>query len=175
LGNGKYKFSTDARWLTMPAFRGVDSIGSSAMTCTVENPTRSGYVQYNNYSRIDGKSNTKRRKLIFAKNNFRNVDKDNCYGSGAVFQLPLDSVGPEVEIRNTNLKAHYEYVGEISTPDQNVNFNTLGSYDHATLRIGIGLPKLTMGKNIPGSVGLRIFGDSVIRCAEIASSIAYKP
>ena len=159
----------------MPAFRGVDSIGSTAMTCIVDNPTRSGYVQYKNYSRIDGKSNTKRRKLIFGKNNFRNVDKDNCYGSGAVFQLPLDSAGPEVEIRNTNLKAHYEYVGEISTPDQNVNFNTLGSYDHATLRIGIGLPKLTMGKNIPGSIGLRIFGDSDIRCAEISPSIAYKP
>ena len=175
LGNGKYKFSTDARWLTMPGIRGIDSIGSSAMTCTVENPTRSGYVQYNNYSRIDGKSNTKRRKVVFGKKNFRNAVNGNWYGSGATFQLPLDSVAPEVEIRNTNLKAHYEYVGKISTPDQTVNFNTLGSYDHLTIRLDVGLPNLTIGKNISGAIGLSVRGVTETRCAEIAPSIAYKP
>lgn len=42
LENGKHKFSTDARWLTMPYFQGKDSPGSCAQNATVTNSTRSG-------------------------------------------------------------------------------------------------------------------------------------
>ena len=39
---GCYYFVTDAEWLTMPSWRGTDSIGACSMNCTVSNSTRSG-------------------------------------------------------------------------------------------------------------------------------------
>lgn len=44
--SGKYLFTTDATWLTMPLFRNYDSIGSCAMDCTVTPNTAKGTVSY---------------------------------------------------------------------------------------------------------------------------------
>ena len=45
-GNGSYKFTVNATWLTMPFFRGYDSIGSCAMNGTVTPNTSSGKYWY---------------------------------------------------------------------------------------------------------------------------------
>lgn len=46
LSGGTYKFTTNATWLTMPFFRGYDSIGSCAMNGTVTPNTSSGKYWY---------------------------------------------------------------------------------------------------------------------------------
>ena len=45
-GAGSFLYSVDREWLTMPFFRGFDSLGSCAMNGTVTNSTRSGNYSY---------------------------------------------------------------------------------------------------------------------------------
>lgn len=173
LGNGKYKFSTDARWLTMPFFRGKDSIGSCAQNGTVTNSTRSGWYEYDityiNNGKItydDGGSN-------ISSTYFKNAINGSWYGSAAIIDLPNDVHGQYSSILYDNYKAHYEYTGHVNYPNSPSWFNTTGSYDHATIANSF-TPSVSIDLDGPsGAIGLDITGSTDTRSAEL--EIYYNP
>lgn len=167
-GSGdSYRFSTDATWLTMPVFRGKDSIGSCAMNCTVTNETRSGKYSYDMTNVTPGNTSTTKRSGTISSSNLKNAVNGNWYGSAGIVDLPADVYGPTSSIVCSNFKAHYEYAGHVSSP--NVEwFNTVASYDHATVAISAS-PSVSIDTSgsVSASIGLDIVGATDTRSAEI--------
>lgn len=152
---GKYYFSTDARWLTMPIFRGTDSIGSCAMECTVTNSSRSGWYEYDTYYTYGLSSWNTPTHSNMSSSSFQNPVNGNWYGSGAIINLPNDSATDTSSIIHTNYKAHYEYCGHVNTPTLSKWFNTIGTYDHSRFTIAFS-PSLSIdtGGEFTANLGL---------------------
>ncbi len=114
-GSGSYLFSVNAEWLTMPIFRGYDSIGSCAMNCTVTPNTAKGYYSYKT-TVVDkfGHNTINSNKITIT--NKQNAVKGNWYGSAGIFNLPNNGSSSQSSVTHTGLKAHYEYKGHISQP-----------------------------------------------------------
>lgn len=171
IGGGSYRFITDATWLTMPVFRGKDSVGSCAMNVTVTNATRSGNYSYDMTTISLGQTSTTNKKGTIS--DFKNAVNGNWYGSGGVVDLPLDVYGDTSSIMYTNYKSHYEYAGKVNYPELESNFNSVGSYDHATFAIDVS-PSLSIDTSGPSaSIGLGVIGVTDTRSAEV--SVHYVP
>lgn len=170
-GNGKYLYSVDATWLTMPFFRGYDSIGSCSMNSTVTNSTRSGYYTYDATYINNGTGGTvtheKGKKQSIT--NFKNAINGNWYGSVGIFNLPNNVDNSYVTTFYDNLKAHYQYRGHVTTPNQSTWFNTVASYDHSTVSISINTPSASIDLNgkFSASIGLSIAGSTDTRSVEL--------
>lgn len=171
-GNGNYLYSVDGEWLTMPFFRGFDSIGACAMNGTVTNSTRSGNYSYDityiNGGRITYDSYSS------AITNKKNAVNGNWYGSAGVINLPNDVYGDYSSIIYRNFAAHYEYQGHVTSPSEARWFNVIGTYDHATVSIAFD-PSISIDLNgdVSASVGLSIVGTTDSRSVEF--EIYYRP
>lgn len=68
----------------------------------------------------------------------------------------------------TNYRAHYEYAGHVNSPNTASWFNTVGSYDHATIGLS-GSPSVSidMGGNVSASIGLNVAAVTDTRSAEL--------
>lgn len=173
-GSGSYLFSVDAEWLTMPIFRGYDSIGSCAMNCTVTPNTAKGHYSYNT-TIVDSWGNiTTTNSGNKTITNKQNAIEGNWYGSAGVFNLPNNYADANSSISHTGFKAHYEYKGHVSQPNQANWFNTVGTYDHATIGISFS-PSIgiDLGGDVSASIGLEILAAVKSRPAEL--EIYYKP
>ena len=176
-GNGSYLYSVDSTWLTMPFFRGYDSIGSCAMNGTVTNSTRSGYYTYDATYINNGTGGTvtydKGKKTSIT--NFKNAVKGNWYGSVGIFNLPNDINNSYATTFYDNLKAHYQYRGHVSSPSESRWFNTVASYDHSTIALNVDTPSVSIDLNgeISASIGLSITGHVDTRSVEL--EIKYTP
>ena len=180
LGQGKYRFSIDATWLTDPTFRNMDSIGAYAQNFTVENNTRSGWYSYDEQSMINSNYSETSRTIIFGGNNFKNATNGSWDGSAAVFQLAIDvspqtSVGITDFVNCSNHVAHYEYVGKVTQPTQEAYFNTTATYEHSRLFV---MPDISIGISLVGpevSIGLTAVTSKDTRTVGLDSSIHYIP
>jgi hypothetical protein len=162
LGNNVYNFSTDARWLTMPFFRGYDSIGACAMNATVTPGTASGYVSYDITETISGRT-THSSDRYDISNCLRAVN-GNWYGSAGVFNLPTDRHFGDVSTMFKNFKAHYEYEGHANS----TYFNTIGSYDHTRFRLSFE-PSVSIDTSgsFSASIGLEVDSATDTRGVEL--------
>lgn len=157
LGNAKYKFVTDSRWLTMPFFRGKDVVGSCAMNCTISDNSHSAYVEYRQQIISNGDISEKVIHNKVEGNNLLRATNGNFYGCAAAFNLPNDIVVNEINMtRYYDYFAHSEYTGHVSFPNQRMFFNTNGTYIHTTLGISatLSLTISTDGQN--GVLGLNV-------------------
>lgn len=171
-GSGSYLYVVDGEWLTMPFFRGFDSIGACAMNGTVTNSTRSGSYHYDityinlgsiTYDDYDGTITNK-----------QNAVNGNWYGSAGVFNLPNDVYGDYSSVLYDNFTAHYQYRGHVTSPSEERWFNTIGTYDHATLSIAFD-PSVSIDLNgdVSASIGLKLVGSVDSRPVEF--EVHYKP
>ncbi len=174
MGSGKYQFATDARWLYMPLYRGVDTIGSSAMNCTVESSTRSGYYQYDSYMEVEGDKSYTSPYFLISAGKMKNVVNGNWYGSLAKIQLPMDGGGVGVSRVLSNFKVHYQYQGKVNYPELAGNFNTVASYDHTITYIKPSVSFAVGVGGVSGSIGFDLETGYVIFNL-IPDSISYQP
>lgn len=166
-GNGYYKFTTSSRWLTMPFFRGYDSIGSCAMNGTVTPNTSSGKYWYTTKTYYMGNVSSIPSGNITITNR-SNVADGNWYGSAGIFNLPNDPGGSSgANVMHTNLNAYYEYKGHVSQPTIESYFNTVGTYSHATIGISWS-PSISINTSgtASASIGLSLIADRDVRNAE---------
>lgn len=167
LTGGAYKFTTSATWLTMPFFRGYDSIGSCAMNGTVTPNTSSGKYWYTTKTFNLGNVSSIASGDITITNKSNKVN-GNWYGSAGVFNLPNDPGGSGgVTVMHTDLHAYYEYKGHVSQPKVESYFNTVGTYSHSTISIASN-PSVSIDTSgtASASIGLDITPSADIRNAE---------
>lgn len=163
LGASNYKFVTDARWLTMPFFRGTDSIGSCSMNTTVTPGTASGYMEFKQQSISGLQTTTLDRYEAIETSDIKYASNGSFYGAGAVFNLPNDVVISEAQSTTFyDFKVHFEYQGHLMYPELETWFNSTGTYTHATVGIS-GIPTLTVtidssGSKPSGSIGITVAG-----------------
>lgn len=188
-GDGLYKFSVDAEWLTMPVFRSYDSLGICAYDVTVENETRSGWIKYTEkvlYT-ANGSYTETNYKHDFVIGNyggaFHTVRNNSWMGAAVVFMLPMNSALPSVVTSYTGLAAHFEYKGYVHDLDANQRFNVVGSYDHVTYMLTYE-PSVTIDLNadpfgVSLSFSLPAYPDisevKETRVVELPTSIDYIP
>lgn len=156
-GDGNYLYVVDGEWLTMPFFRGFDSIGSCAMNGTVTNSTRSGSYEHDiTYINMGSISYDDYSGTITNK---KNAVNGNWYGSAGVINLPNDVYGEYSSVIYDNFSAHYQYSGHVSSPSEERWFNTIGTYDHATISIAFD-PSVSIDLNgdVSASIGLSLVG-----------------
>ena len=179
-GAGCYRYSIDAIWLTMPVFRGYDSLGACSQNMTVENYTRNGWRSYTQIASVNGDVEyhdyVEYTQSGYSDFYYENATNGNWYGSAVVFDLPIDVSGDNANwLINRDYCVHFEFIGEVSQPDQQMNFNTVGSYCHTRVVLS---PTFTIGIATSGlsvSIGINTIVAKDIRTAELNSSISYIP
>lgn len=167
LGNGNFKFVTQARWLTMPLFRGKDAVGGCAQNCTVTPGTQSGYYQFKRKIYMNGQlisevgpSETKTNIL---SNEFQTASNNNFFGSAAIVNLPDDMVHVESSTIYEDYFVHTQYNGHVNNPGIETWFNSTGSYVHSKISF-TSSPSLTIDINgVAGSIGLGLQFNEEIR------------
>lgn len=163
---GRYYFVTDATWLTMPFWRGFDSIGACSMNCTVTNPTRSGWYKYDMVLISGG-------KISYSDGggditSIKNAVNGNWYGSAGIVDFPSDLYGDYTSFMYKNYTTHYEFEGHVVSPDESRWFNSIGFYDHSTIAFALD-PSLSIdlgSGDVSASIGLSIIGVSDTRSVE---------
>lgn len=172
-GSGSYLFSVDAEWLTMPIFRGNDSIGACAMNCTVTPNTSKGYFSYKT-TVVDKYGHVLTNSYKSNITNKQNAINGNWYGSAGIFNLPNNGSNSQTSVSHSELKAHYEYKGHISHPKQASWFNTVGTYKHSTITLSFS-PSIgiDLDGKVSASIGLDMTTGVKSRSAEL--EIYYKP
>ncbi len=156
-GNANYTFTTDATWLTMPEFRGTDSVGSCAMNCTVTPGTQSGSYSYLHRIYNTAGSFVRQETLSGNFSAIHDASNGNFFGSGATFSLPADrylsSQGIPLDLYS-QYNASFTYNGHVNLPNQESYFNSTGTYCHArvTLSFSPSLSISTSGNS--GSIGI---------------------
>ena len=166
----EFLFSTDARWLTMPYFRGKDSIGSCAEYISINNNDGRGYISYDirthNYGAVDIKEY---RKNIYNED-FEYSFKGKYTGKAAIIDLPNNHYGNGYNIINDNFKVHAQFYGSITEYEQGIIFNSFGTYDHTKIKVTA--PSISIDLSGP-SIGIDAFLGSEPRTAMV--KVRYSP
>lgn len=148
-GGGKYLFSTDARWLTMPRFKMKDTIGSCASNCTYTDGTGSGWYTYTKTKRSSGVATPYTYDISAKDMDF--VTNQGWAGSAAFINIPEN----DSYYTYTDYKAHYQYRGKVFNPQLITNFNSVGNYCHSLVSFSISEIAIDFsGKN--ASIGLSL-------------------
>lgn len=157
-GNGKYRFKTSARWLTMPYFRGADFVGACSQRCTFTPNSDVADISYTqtNYS-VTGAVTGSKTVVTPLTKGFQSASKDTYNGRAVKFQLPKDIVNPQtgnINTAYTNVLVHHQFDGKVDEPDSRINFNSAGAYMHQTVSVSIN-PTLTIAyKGTKGTLGV---------------------
>lgn len=149
--DGTMYYTATANWLTMPVYRGYDSLGMCAYDTSYTTSTASGYYsykmeEYKNGVLTNSKTHEQSKTSISSSNIF-DATKDGCAGMVAVFQLPVGANtsggGQSYKLTYDDFVAHFSYYGHVHQYETACYFNVFGSYYHTTLSftgsIGIGL------------------------------------
>ncbi len=169
----KFKFSTDARWLTMPFFRKTDSIGSCAQYMACDDDTASGWYEYDkDVMSIYNSSHSRPRTYLYSSD-FEGANNGTFSGLAAKFDLPNDYVGNYTSILYSDFKIHVQHYAYINEPDQTINFASNGSYDHLRYKIGFN-PSISISSSGPSaSIGLDVYGATDRRTTGVV--VRYEP
>jgi len=191
-GNAVYHFSIDAEWLTTPDSdeRYYDAIGACASYITVNNETRTGWYSYLETHPLMQEENEDKYEYythtLLGDNNFdgqedhiSNFVDGNWNGSGAIFSFPQDSFEwwslSEDHIKQySEFKAHYEFEGVISQPEQTTNFSAIASYDHCTVQLTV-MPTFELSDEYNGALAFDIAEEHTVYPVELPTLITYTP
>jgi len=161
IGDGYWKFVTNATWLSMPLWRSDDSIGSCAMGFAIDDLSRKGHYSYEIVTIKNGHSSVSKVDEDIEKKDFRNAVEGNWYGSAAILHLPKDSSTPNTTIMCRNYSSHYEFIGRVHDFTTAKQFNCVGSYYHATIAISVN-PSVSISTGTPpqvtASIGIDVTG-----------------
>ncbi len=178
LGNARYLFAADARWLTMPKFRLTDSFGICAMGIDVTNDTRSGYWDYVEVSRNSYEGTKETRKThTMTSSECRNAVNGNWYGSAEFFTLPGDFPSSIASSYCKDFHAHFQFYALIHDYTSGKNFTASACYVHSKIKLS---PSISIGidfnkaASVSGCIGLQFRGEKDIRGVDI-SNIHYVP
>lgn len=170
--NGECLFVVNANWLTMPFFRGNDSIGACTMNSTVRRRSCSGFYKYSVTTSANGKIShyNKRQDINSIKTDMKN---GNWHGSAGIIKLPGDVCGELITSVVDNLRVHYEYSGHVNYPGVESWHNSVATYDHSTIAISFD-PSVSIDLNgASASIGLKLTGKTEKRNVEM--EIHYLP
>lgn len=174
-GGGSYTYTTSATWLTMPFFRGFDSIGSCAKGGSATPFSGKGHYSYTTKLISNGKITTQNSGNISISKTQAKINGD-WYGYAGIFDLPNDIRYENMGyfVLHSNLKAYFEYKGNVTNPQLITNFNTNGTYSHATIAIAVD-PSVSIDTNgtMSASIGLKVMGSSDDRVAPL--EVRYVP
>ena len=173
LGGGVYRFTTNAEWLTMPAVRLKESIGSCALAFVVDNSTRDGHCSYNMVVR-DG-DHIDSRPVSEILTEYENVSTESSWtGSALVFEIPEDMshLGSHRMIENYTVS--YGYEAHIRNPEHITNFDSIATYDHVTIEF-ILTPSITIdfSSGLHASIGFS--GDISSDQRSVSVPVRYVP
>ena len=174
-GNGTYKFSTDAEWLTLPYFRGNDSLGICAQNISIINSSRSGWIsttcEYD--TRLGSSSET--QKNTFTASDMQNVTNGVWDGSAALFNLPNNFIDVEFQQIYSEIKTHYEFNARVQYPSLESYFNASATYSHSELGLAFS-PSISIDSNGPSaSIGIDAFTLKDDFTAELSEPMHYIP
>lgn len=142
--SGLMHFETSARWLTMPTFRGIDSLASCASNCTViGSSVNYGIVAYTEYdctvfSGIPGDYYVDENYRIYHPVEPKILTEGSFTGTGFTFDLPNDEYdGTSPSHLYSDFVAYFGYYGHVSNPELATYFNSKGNYSHSYVYIGV--------------------------------------
>ena len=159
-GGGKFLYVTDARWLKMPRFKTNDSIGSSALDCTMTPGTESGWYSYTKTKRSNNNVSGSGPIAIKASDKHYILEGNGWIGAAAIVNIPED----DSDYKYTNFKAHFQYNGHRTNTSSPGYFMSIGNYCHTKASVsssGITIQMKTV-KNLAkenvlaGLIGLKI-------------------
>lgn len=176
MGGGKYKYTAYARWLTMPYLRSRDSIGCCASYCSFTPGSASGYYSYTTVTTYNGSTTSQSSGRIDIPHT-STASLDIFTGYAGVFKLPVDMRGNpsegEADIVRKDLKAYFEYGGNVSTPGDQLTFNSCGSYYHSRLEVSA-TPYINISRDeLSFSIGLDSLFNTEKRAAYL--QVFYNP
>lgn len=146
--SSSFRHSTDARWLRMPFFRRIDSIGSCAQETSVTPRTLSGYYEFNvQYLYPWGSSEKDFRRYNISESDFYRDSYAGFNGAAAKLYLPKDIYNNEsTSIVYSDYKAHFQFDARVQYPNQTTYFDSIGTYDHLRYEIGFE-PGIEIGRD----------------------------
>ena len=174
--NGTCIYTTTAEWLTMPMFRGTDSIGSCANNGSITH-SANGHYSYNTTIIDQGVSsgpvNSGEKDMI----RIDDASTDGWFGFAGYFDLPNDLLATDRNyiVRHTNLTAYLEFEGNVTNPELITNFNSNGSYYHTRIAIEFN-PSIGFDYGAEVTIGIHLIDfilDIEIRVAPL--KITYRP
>lgn len=172
-GNAQYLYAVDSEWLTMPTFRGTDSLGACAMGSAIDTGTQYGYYIYG-ITYINAGVKKYDEKATYIKNNYANAIHGDWYGSACYFNLPNDTYGLSSSTLYRNFRVHFQYRGYCKYPDLRSNFNVVGDYAHTKISAS---PSISIGISSSGdfsaAIGLTPIEKKDVRGVEVI--IHYAP
>lgn len=175
-GGGDYTYVTDATWLTMPFWRGYDSVGSCAKGGSADPYSGDGYFYY--YTTTINGGSIGRPVYSGRQDMVKSEDSINgdWYGYAGVFTLPKNIYNTQmgISIVHEDLHAHFTYTGSVTNPELITNFNTNGSYSHSTIALQFE-PSISIDAKgeASASIGISIAGDKDVRIAPL--KVTYRP
>ena len=143
--DGTHIFCTAGRWLKEPIIQSWDSVGSVADE--IAYVSNSGYGYYTADEVHTMGSAVSRFDDYFTEvgsANFRFLTSGAWKGSGMVFKYPTDWGTATYGSKYSDVKAYYEFAGKITHPTLMTNFNSIGTYSHATVVISV-KPSIVIG------------------------------
>lgn len=175
-GGGDFTYVTDATWLTMPFFRGYDSIGSCAKGGAADPFSGDGYFYYYtttiNGGDIGNPVYSGRQDMLKSEDTING----DWYGYAGVFNLPNNLYNTQTgfSMIHEDLHAHFSYTGSVTNPQLVTNFNTNGSYSHATVALEIE-PSISIDTSgdVSASIGISVIGTKDVRVAPL--KVTYRP
>lgn len=172
-GNGQYLYAVDSKWLTMPTFRGIDSLGVCGQQNSIDTGTQYGYCIYD-ITYINAGIKKYDEKVTYINNDYANAIKGDWYGSACYFNLPNNTYGLSASTLYSNHRVHFQYRAYRLYPESRSNFNVVGDYAHtkisASLSPSIGIDSSGV---FSVAIGITPIKDRDIRGAEVI--IHYTP
>ncbi|MBQ8397836.1 MAG: hypothetical protein IJX53_06535 [Clostridia bacterium] len=167
MGGGMYLFTTDSVWLTMPLFRGYDSIGSCAMNATVTPDSGSGSYSYDALI-VTSMSPVVTETYLVPITVIQEKETGSWYGAAGIFNLPDNVISDTHSIRYSNVAAHFQYNGHVNHPGLESYFNSNGSYSHSTLALILS-PSISINSKgeFSAEIGLNTIWDTDVRTASV--------
>lgn len=159
-GSGNLLFRVNAKWLTLPWFRGYDSLGVSAMDCVLATNSGKCKFTYTEAAIVAGYDTIYRTKeQTSSGSQLPIINSSGWCASAGVFHLPSDDLNTDVGMTSykySNFEVELTYSGRIASPSEPRSFYVLATYDHSVLNLSVGVPSIginTKGE-LSGSVGI---------------------
>lgn len=175
LGGGRYKYSVDAEWLTMPIYRLQDCVGIAVQNSSVSYGTYSGWYQYTTAVNHLTDTYSYVTKENFTDANFAQPGNNIWDGGAATFWLPTDQHETYSSVIHSGFKVHFECEATVTNPQLVTVFNATATYDHTLV-----LPEVDFSVDIAAvddKVGC-VFGlgiNSETRIAYFDEPFTYEP
>lgn len=161
-GGGSLYFHANAKWLTLPWFRGYDSLGVSAMDCSLTTNSGNCTFKYTEADIVAGYDTIYRNKKQVSSGSQLQVINDSGWcGSAGMFYLPSDDLNTDIgatSYKYSNFEVDLTYSGHIASPSEPRYYFVLMTYDHSIFNVNLGAPTIGINNKgeLSGSIGISI-------------------